>query len=109
MTRSGWYFARHSPKAVNMPWYSQYIYLICSSYGNILTHVCTLQSKTGFKNTDQLVKVPVAFVLFNEIGKLFGVNDEIETANLGKAELLLGHASLVDLSPHLNEVSNGHM
>jgi hypothetical protein len=67
--------------------------------------VCSLQSKTSFKNTDQLVKVAVALILLDQVGKLFGVYDEIETANLGETEFLLGNAGLVDLSPYLNRVS----
>ena len=62
-------------------------------------HVCSLQSQTGFENIDQFIKVAIALILLYEILKLFGVNDKIETANLGKAELFLGNASLVDLSP----------
>jgi hypothetical protein len=68
--------------------------------GSLLTHVCTLQSKTSFKNTDQLVKVAVALVLLYKIGKLFGVYNEVKTAYLGKAELFLGNAGLVDLPPY---------
>jgi len=37
--------------------------------------------------------------LLDEVRELLGVNDEVETANLSKTELLLGNAGLVDLSP----------
>jgi hypothetical protein len=104
MTRSGWYFVSAMPNSVNMPGRSQYVSCaVCA--GILLTHVCSLQSKTSFKNTDQLVKVAVAFVLLDKIGKLFSVHDEVETANLGETEFLLGNAGFVDLPPNLNRVS----
>jgi hypothetical protein len=59
----------------------------------------TLQAKTGLEQADELVKVAVSLVLFDKVGKLFCVHDEVETADLSKTELLPGNAGLVDLSP----------
>jgi hypothetical protein len=72
------------------------------------SHVGSLQSEASFKHTDQLVEVTVALVLLDKVGKLLGVYNEVEAADLSKTELFLGNTGLVDLSPYLKVVSICH-
>jgi hypothetical protein len=57
----------------------------------------SLETKTSLKKTNELIKVTITLVLLDKFGKLFSVNDKVETANLRETELLLGHARFVDL------------
>jgi hypothetical protein len=68
------------------------------------SHVASFQTKTGLEKADELIKVAVALILLNKLGKLLSVHDEVETTDLGKAELLLRHTGFVDLPPDLDVV-----
>ncbi|GKT40436.1 uncharacterized protein ColSpa_00617 [Colletotrichum spaethianum] len=68
------------------------------------THVGTLEAKTLLQQANKLIEVAVALILLDEGLQLLSIDDEVETADLGKTELLLLHAGLVDLLPDLNVV-----
>lgn len=63
------------------------------------SHVSTLEPETSFEERDELVRVSAVFVKLDERLKLLGVNDQVETTDLGEAELLLVDTSGVDLLP----------
>ena len=68
------------------------------------THVSTLKTKACFKKRDKLLKVTFALVLLDKIVELFSVDNEVETAYLGKSEFLLDQASLMYLLPNFHTV-----
>jgi len=68
------------------------------------SHVRSLKTKASFKEADELVKVAIALVLLDKLRKLLSMNNEVETANLSKTELLLGNTGLIDLPPDLHTV-----
>ncbi|KAI6757104.1 hypothetical protein HG531_002929 [Fusarium graminearum] len=68
------------------------------------SHVSTLEAKTLLEKADELIEVTVALVLLNQSLKLLSIDNQVETTNLGKAELLLLHTGFVDLLPHLDVV-----
>jgi hypothetical protein len=61
--------------------------------------VGALKTETGFEEGDELVGVALELVELDERRELLGVDDEVETANLSEAELLLVDAGGVDLLP----------
>jgi len=67
-------------------------------------HVSPLKTQTSLEQRNQLIKVAIALILPHQIRKLISMHNEVETTDLCKAELLLGHTSLVDLLPDLDAV-----
>ena len=71
------------------------------------THVSTFQAQTSLKQADDLLKVTAALVKLDKSRKFFSMDDDIETANLGEAELSLLDTSSMDLLPHPTKESAG--
>lgn len=59
-----------------------------------------LETETGLEERDELVGESSVLVKLDEGLELFGVDDEVKTANLRETELLLVDTSSVDLLPH---------
>ena len=63
------------------------------------THVGALETKTGFEQRDDFLKVTSALVNLDEGRKLLGVNDDVQTADLGQSEVVLLDTSRMNLLP----------
>jgi hypothetical protein len=62
------------------------------------------KTKTSFHQRNQLIKESVVFVLLDQLLQLFGMNNQVKTTDLSKAELSLVNTGLVDLFPYLGGV-----
>jgi len=60
----------------------------------------TLQAQASLKQADNLLEVASALVKLDQSRKFFGVDNDVQTANLRKAELSLLDASSMNLLPH---------
>lgn len=62
-------------------------------------HMRSLKTQASFHQRDQLVKEAVVFVLMDEFLQFLGMDDQVETANLGETEFSLVNTRLVDVLP----------
>eukprot|EP00128_Syssomonas_multiformis_P005980 Colp12_sorted_trinity150504_noHs@23513 len=68
------------------------------------THVGTLKAKTSLEERDKLIKVAASLIVVDKLLKLVSVDNNVETANLGKAELLSVNAGIAHTLPGLGAV-----
>ena len=66
--------------------------------------MCALVAEAAFDEGDDLVKVAAVFVEADEAVEFFGVDDNVEAADAGEAELFLLDAGGVDFLPCLDVV-----
>ena len=62
------------------------------------------KTKTSLHQRNQLIKESVVFVLLDQLLQLFGMNNQVKTTDLSKAELSLVDTGLIDLFPYLGGV-----
>jgi hypothetical protein len=62
--------------------------------------MCAFQAKGGLQKRDGLRKIALPFIVSENPGEFFSMDNDIETANLCKAELLLLQAGGMHLLPH---------
>ena len=68
------------------------------------THVSTLKAETLLEQADEFVEVSVVLVVLDKFLQLLGINNQVKTANLGKAEFLLANTGSMNLLPDLDVV-----